>query len=218
MFDFLKYPNHHVCESLNDVCAMFADLEEADMVALDTETSGLSPYVDYIVGYAFGKGPGVGYYVPVRHLHNPIKGVELEDVQSVIKEWLEGTPEKTKLFWNAKFDIKMYKRDGIKLSGYVHDGMILLSLTSKPLMFSKSSLKAAAKEILGLEPEGLHILNSEKRGKKPLIDKFGYGIMSHSIVGFYAAEDAIFTYKLCDYFLNQTKSITTPNKEVCSLL
>lgn len=209
MYNFSQYPTHHICESFTDVCDMFNALKDPqNIVALDTETSGLSPYVNHIVGYAFGSLSGHGYYVPIRHKENPIKDKELVDIQDFIQDWLEKTPDVKKVFWNAKFDIKMFKREGIKLSGPIEDGMLLLALTNKPLNFSKLSLKTAAKEVLGLETIGKQFLDADKRGKGAYIDKMGYGIMNYTIVGFYAAEDAIFTMKLYQHFL---KNLDAPN-------
>lgn len=201
MYRFSQYPNYSICESLDDVVKMFTDLRNETIVALDTETSGLSPYSNFIIGYAFGKGPNIGYYIPIRHIENPIREYEVPGVQKLVKDYLEKTPEVSKAFWNAKFDIKMFKREGIRLSGPIHDGMILLSIAHKPLEFEKTKLKSAAKEVLGLDPVAEKFLSMEKRGKADLIEKYGYACLSYVSVGFYAAEDAVFTYKLYEHLI-----------------
>lgn len=188
---------HKVCENYEDVLTCLTELDNEKVIAVDTETSGLNPYKDYICGFAFGKLPGVGYYIPVRHFNNPMDEKESKEVIKLVKDWLVNTPKIEKVFWNSKFDLKMLNRDQIAVSGVIHDGMVLLPLADRPTISEKLSLKSVAKEILKVEAKGMEALKQEKKGKD--IEKYGYAGLDWKVVSFYACEDGIFTIKLWEY-------------------
>lgn len=191
---------HKICETFEDALATFRELDKHKIVSVDTETSGLNPYKNYICGFVFGHLPGVGYYIPIRHFNNPHKE-EVDSVINLVRDWLGNTPEIEKVFWNAKFDLKMLSREGIKVSGVVHDGMVLLPLADRPTVSEKLALKDVAREILGVKTLGLEALQQEKRGQP--IKEWGYACLDYRVVGFYACEDAIFTIKMWEYLLKR---------------
>ena len=43
---------------------MIQHIKESDVIAVDTETSGLNPRKDKIVGWSLSGDEGVGFYVP----------------------------------------------------------------------------------------------------------------------------------------------------------
>ena len=43
---------------------MFKHIQESDVIAVDTETSGLNPRKDKIVGWSISGDEGVGFYIP----------------------------------------------------------------------------------------------------------------------------------------------------------
>lgn len=94
-------------------------------VACDTETTGLNPWLgDMPFAFSFASPEGQVAYVqfPVdpftREVHYDAKPAAYRQV----KEFYEN-PKVEKIFWNAKFDVRMCRAAGIKVRGTIHEGM-----------------------------------------------------------------------------------------------
>ncbi len=205
MYDFGEKFNktHKVCTSFDDVVQILKELEKEPFVAVDTETSGLDPYTRDICGYAFGT-PNVGYYVPVRHMRNPIAGFELERVRSVLKMFLEKSGQ-PKVFFNAKFDIKMLQRDGIIVGPPVEDTSLLFPLLTIPIANFSLKLKDICREVLGFKTSGQETLKKEIHGKADMVKKYGYAFVPFHILGPYACEDGMMTAQLWRWMMAKMK-------------
>lgn len=71
------------------------------IMGFDTETTGLNPEEDYIVGYSFGFNEMDAYYVPVEHQMLALKSEALDIIYNVMLKC------ETVLMYNARFDIRM---------------------------------------------------------------------------------------------------------------
>src|SRR5687768_5645271 len=89
------------------------DLSGEKELVVDTETSGLQWYGDhYIVGHAVGTRKGKRWYFPTKHIPGGNINPESFKAWAVSEQGFKG---KKLSFFNAKFDINMYYKDGIDL-------------------------------------------------------------------------------------------------------
>ena len=92
-------------ESIEELKSIISKYQKEDgtypVMGFDTETTGLNPEEDYIVGYSFSFTCEDGYYVPVEH-HSLALGKEALDI---IYEVM--TKSERVLMYNARFDIRM---------------------------------------------------------------------------------------------------------------
>lgn len=98
----------------------FPNLSNADVIAFDTETSGLDPHKDRPVGYVFtwSMNPRDSIYLPIRH-----EGGGNLDPEPVIR-FARDTLARTDLrvvMHNAAFDIWMAEKDDVIIKGAVED-------------------------------------------------------------------------------------------------
>ena len=104
--------------------AWLSQLEAAELVALDTETTSLDEMRAEIVGISFSTKPGVAAYIPVAHSY-PDAPAQLprDEVLARLKPWLEN-PARHKLGQHIKYDRHVFANHGIEVQGYVHDTML----------------------------------------------------------------------------------------------
>jgi DNA polymerase I len=104
--------------------AWLGQLQSAELVALDTETTSLDEMRAEIVGISFSVEPGKAAYVPLAHRY-PDAPVQLprDRVLARLKPWLEN-PQHAKLGQHVKYDRHVFANHGIEVQGYVHDTML----------------------------------------------------------------------------------------------
>lgn len=101
-----------------------ADIEAADLVAVDTETTSLDPMLARLVGISLSIKPGVACYIPVGH-RGPDQVLQLpkQQVLDRLRPWLQN-PAAAKLLHNAKYDAHVFANDGVALAGITEDTML----------------------------------------------------------------------------------------------
>ncbi|WP_370451295.1 DNA polymerase I [Comamonas sp. BIGb0124] len=107
-----------------DFDAWLLRLEQARLVALDTETTSLDESRAEIVGVSFSVEPGRAAYVPLAHDY-PDAPAQLprDEVLARLKPWLEN-PQHAKLGQHVKYDRHVFANHGIEVQGYRHDTML----------------------------------------------------------------------------------------------
>ena len=75
------------------------------IMGFDTETTGLNPEEDSIVGYSFAFDDKSGYYVPVNHLNLALGDEALDLIYDAMLK------TKLVLMFNSRFDIRMMEWD-----------------------------------------------------------------------------------------------------------
>ena len=99
-------------------------IEQADLVALDTETTSLDPMKAELVGLSFSVEPGAAAYLPLAHRYPGAQDqLELSAVLGRLKPWLEDAG-RAKLGQNAKYDMHVLANHGIRLAGVAHDTLL----------------------------------------------------------------------------------------------
>ncbi len=101
-----------------------AQVEAAELVALDTETTSLDEMRAEIVGISFSVTPGEAAYIPLKHAGpDAPEQLPFDEVLAKLKPWLEN-PAKHKLGQHIKYDRHVFANHGIEVQGYVHDTML----------------------------------------------------------------------------------------------
>ncbi len=101
-----------------------AQIEAAELVALDTETTSLDDMLALIVGLSFSVTPGAAAYIPLMHDYPDAPAqLPLADVLARLKPWLENGAKK-KLGQHVKYDRHVFANHGIEVQGYAHDTML----------------------------------------------------------------------------------------------
>ena len=190
-----KYKNdYEYIMDENEFKEYIYDCKYSGIVAMDTETTGLDPISDKIVGtslYTPGKN---GVYVPIHHI-SYITGMEVEGQLDprIIKEGFETLVKSDVKFveYNAKFDTRVIKNQlGVYVPCYFDCHLAAMCLNEN-------------------EPHGLKTLHSKYvlDGKE---DEFSFGKLFDGITfdyvpiktGYiYAARDAVDTYELYEWQL-----------------
>lgn len=161
-----------------------------NIVALDTETTGLDPISDNIVGISLYTPGRKAIYVPINHV-SYITGVEVEGQISidVIRDCMRTLEGVRIIMYNAKFDIRVIKNHvGVTLKCWYDAHLAAMCLNEN-------------------EPHGLKKLHSKYvlDGKE---DEFSFGKLFDGItfdkvpikIGYiYAARDAIDTFELYEW-------------------
>ncbi len=155
---------------------------QSDEFAFDTETSGLDPKSDYIVGLSLAVKPHEAWYVPMPQ-NNP---TAVSVFTRVIKPLFENE-NIAKIGQNMKFDIMVLRQLGIEVRGRKYDTMLLHYLLDPE---SRHNMNTLSERYLNYRP--IEIESLIGRGAKQLC----MNQVSVARVAEYAAEDADVTLRL----------------------
>ncbi len=99
-------------------------LRQAELAAVDTETTSLDAMRAEIVGVSFSITPGEAAYVPLAHNYpGAPQQLPRDAVLERLKPWLEDAAC-PKLGQHIKYDRHVFANHGIEVQGYVHDTML----------------------------------------------------------------------------------------------
>ncbi|QGG47671.1 DNA polymerase [Heliorestis convoluta] len=163
------------------------DLTKEPIIALDTETTGLDVYKDVIVGLSITL-PIADYhvYIPVAHK----KGTQLErkTVLLALKPVLTN-PDIGKVLHNAKYDMHMLLRHGIKMEGLYHDTRVAMAiLNENEHSYALKNLATKYGRLFGFQ-EDSHTYDD-------LFGKTSFDEIDLDVALVYAAKDTHLTWKL----------------------
>lgn len=174
-----------IVDDASSLKACLAELEGADRIAFDTETSGLDPMRDDLVGISLAASPDKGFYIPIGHLTG--KQLSLAEVKTALSPILTN-PKIEKVAHNAKFDLITLHQAGFEVRPITFDTMIaewLIDPASRNL-----GLKAQAQIRLGVEMTEIEELIG--KGK----NQISMAAVPISKAAPYAAADAVMTLRL----------------------
>ena len=99
-------------------------ITQADLTAVDTETTSLDPMQAELVGISLSIEPGKAAYIPLAHHYAGVPDqLDREATLAKLKPWLESTHH-LKLGQNLKYDLHVLENHGIKLKGIAHDTLL----------------------------------------------------------------------------------------------
>ncbi|MBI5833368.1 MAG: DNA polymerase I [Armatimonadetes bacterium] len=181
-----------------DLLAVTRALAGCDLLAVDTETTGLGRDAD-LVGISLAWEDGHGVYIPTLAPAGEAH-LDADTVLAMLRPVLED-PSVPKCGHNVKFDAAVLRRQGVPLRGVVCDSM-LAGMLLDPAN-SAYKLETMAEQLLGraMIPIGELI---DQQVQMSLFDEPGDGALPSSMEAVplakitpYAAEDAEVTLALC---------------------
>ncbi len=167
--------------------AWLEKLLAADLVCLDTETTGLDVMEAQLVGISFAIVPHEAAYLPLAHVY-PGAPDQLDRDQTLtkLKPWLESAGHK-KVGQNLKYDKHIFANHVVKLAG-IHDDTLLES-------YVLESHKSHDMDSLALRHLNVKTISyaevAGKGAKQICFDQVDLATATH-----YAAEDADITLQL----------------------
>ena len=104
---------------------LVAQLRNADLIAVDTETTALNPMTAELVGISFSTGDHSGVYIPCGHDPEIVPGqLDRDTVLEKLRPVLENKSPR-KIGQNIKYDWIVLARHGIDLQGVFADTMLM---------------------------------------------------------------------------------------------
>jgi DNA polymerase-1 len=180
-------------------------MREADLVAIDTETTGLRPMWASLCGLSVSVRAGSGWYIPVRGPQGETHLSESE-VLDVLRPVLEDESI-AKVGHNIKYDLIVLRRAGVRVRGHrptqarpnAGDTMV----TSALIDASRSShgMDALAQALLGRQNISIKDLLGVGKQQRT------FDQVPLSLASEYAAEDADVTLQLAGVMLPQIASL-----------
>lgn len=178
------------------------------VLAIDTETTGLDPICDQIVGLCLYTPGRKGAYIPINHI-SYVTQLRIEDQleEEIVARELKRIKESNvkNIFFNAKFDIRVIKNQlGVELKAY-WDGYLGARLLNENEGAGNKGLKSLwIKYCKGGQIE-----------KAWSFDKLFQGVCFNLVpisVGYvYAAHDPVMTYELYEF----QKQYLNSDEELC---
>ncbi len=163
-------------------------LMQADLVAVDTETTSLDYMQAELVGFSFSTETGHAAYLPLAHDYPDAPSqLDRDWVLGELKAWLED-PDKAKVGQHLKYDINVLRRHGIELAGVKFDTMLesyVLDSTA-----TRHDMDSLALKYLGRQT--IHYEDVAGKGKNQLT----FNQIPMEQASEYAAEDADITLQL----------------------
>ncbi|MEK7318213.1 MAG: DNA polymerase I [Pseudomonadota bacterium] len=167
-------------------------IADAQIVAVDTETTSLDPMLAQLVGISLSVEPGAAAYIPVAHRGPDVAGLEnhgqlsREYVLERMRGWLED-PTRPKLGQHLKYDSHVFANHGVALRGIAHDTMLESYVLAS---YRNHGMDSLAERLLSLKT----ITYEEVCGKGA--NQIGFDQIDLPRATEYAAEDADVTLRL----------------------
>jgi DNA polymerase-1 len=186
-----------------------AKLQQAELIAFDTETTSIDAQQAQLVGISFAVSAGEAAYVPLTHAYMGVPTqLDREWVLKALKPLLED-PHKAKVGQNAKYDINILANcaidgdpsQGIQVQGVAFDSM----LESYVLNATASRHNMDALALKYLEHTTIAFEDIAGKGAKQLT----FDQISIELAGPYAAEDADVTLRLHQTLWPQLQAIAS---------
>ncbi len=173
---------YHLISNEEQIKELVSKLEKQPAFCFDTETTGLDPHADKLVGLSFCFKPAEAYYIPVSADQN--KAIELVRLFKAIF----ANESILKIGQNMKFDILFLSGYGIEVKGNYFDTMVAHYLIQPELRHNLDYLseiylgykKVATEELIG--KNGKNQLNMRQVDLEQIKE--------------YACEDADITFQL----------------------
>jgi DNA polymerase-1 len=168
--------------------AWLARIEDAPLIAFDTETTSLDAMQADIVGLSLSVQPGHACYIPLSHDYPGVPAqLPRDQVLAALKPILQD-PTRAKLGQHAKYDINILSHYGIVLQGLAHDTMLESYVWNATA--TRHDMDSLARKYLGYET----VKYEEVAGKGA--KQISFSQVDLDTACRYAAEDADVTLRL----------------------
>ena len=204
---------------------MFQHIQESEVIAVDTETTGLNPRKNKIIGWSISGDEGVGFYLPTLVFDYEKDELVLQTIDGTSTELLSRNLLKSLIgkklvFHNASFDvqfIKNYFDVDLLPDVWVDTGLLVHTVNEEGAFgfgnpFGLKSIAIMNQKALGLDIE--KAANEEQVELKESIKKNGGSVTKESfqiykadldILSKYASADTDLTLRICNLYLGKLK-------------
>ena len=198
---------------------------DSDVIAVDTETTGLNPRKDKIVGWSVSGEEGVGFYLPTLVWNFDVGELQVQTIdgtstETISKNLIKLLIGKKLVFHNASFDVQFISNYfGVDLLPYVwvDTGLLVHTVYEEGAFgygtpFGLKSIAIMNQKELGLDVE--KAANEEQVELKGSIKKNGgqttkalFEIYKADldILSKYASADTDLTLRICNLYLKKLK-------------
>jgi len=167
---------------------LIAELESAELIAFDTETTSLDSMQAELVGLSFCTEAGRAAYIPVGHDYPAAPDqLDREWVLAKLKPLLEN-PQRPKVGQHIKYDMNVLSLYGIQIQGIAFDTMLESYVFNST--GSRHDMDSLALKYLGRQTT--HYADVAGKGAKQI----SFSQVSIEDASHYAAEDADITLQL----------------------
>lgn len=175
----------HVVKTMSDLDKLANLLMKYPLAAVDTETTGLNPLHDTIVGMSFAVTVDEAYYLPLDHrLGDGDAQLTLDQVRPVLAPYFADAA-RGKTFHNAKFDQLVLHHAGFEVGGIVFDSLLAANLLRQDW------------QKIGLKKLSVSLLNEPMHSFAELFSEYkDFSHVSIDKAARYGAHDALQTLKL----------------------
>ncbi|MEO9654045.1 DNA polymerase I [Marinomonas sp.] len=168
--------------------AWLKTIQDAELVAFDTETTSLNYMVAELVGVSFSVSPGKAAYVPFAHDYEGApEQLDRDWVLAQLKPWLEDD-SKAKVGQHLKYDANVLNNYDIELRGIAYDTMLESYVYNS--VSSRHDMDTLAKKFLNHTCVSFEELAGKGKKQKT------FNQIELEQAAFYAAEDADITLRL----------------------
>lgn len=181
MYDNIENTPHEyiTVDTPEKLSELVAELSSVSEFCFDTETSGLDPFTDKLVGISIAIREHHAWYIPCNVLKE-------RDVVAALKPFFENDAI-AKVGQNIKFDMLVLQNAGVEVRGFLYDTMIIHYLLNPE---SRHGMDYLSREYLNYSPVPIETLIG-KGARQITMD-----MVSVERVAQYAAEDADVTLRL----------------------
>jgi DNA polymerase-1 len=181
----------------SDFKSWLRKIDEATLVAVDTETTSLNYMQAEVVGISLAVKTGEAAYVPVAHDY-PGAPLQLprDEVLAALKNFLED-PAKKKVGHHLKYDAHIFARYGIVLRGMQYDSMLESYVLNS--VATRHDMDSVAAKYLNIKT--IHYEDVAGKGAKQLT----FNQIELEQAAPYAAEDADVTLQLHEHLWGELR-------------
>jgi DNA polymerase-1 len=178
-----------------------AKIEQADLVAFDTETTSLDYMAAEIVGLSLSVAANEAAYIPLAHDYPGAPDqLPRAEVLEKLKHFLED-PKQEKVGHHLKYDAHILARYDIRLRGMAYDSMLESYVLNS--VATRHDMDSVARHYLGRET--IHYEDVAGKGAKQLT----FNEIDLETAAPYAAEDADITLQLHETLWSKLEEIET---------
>jgi len=171
--------------------AWLKKIEQADVVAVDTETTSINYMQAELVGISLAVKKGEAAYIPLSHDYPGAPDqLDRDAVLDAMKAFLEN-PEKKKVGHHLKYDAHIFARYGIALKGMAFDSMLESYVLNS--VATRHDMDSVAR--FYLQVDTIHYADVAGKGAKQLT----FNQVDLDQAAPYAAEDADITLSLHEH-------------------
>src|SRR6056297_3648413 len=164
-----------------EIAGVVKQLQNADELCFDTETSSADPLSATLVGISLCAAAESAWYIPV----NVEGALQFDEIRELLEPLFNS--KSLKIAHNYKFDYIILSRAGVEINGPVFDTMVAAYLIDSSQRLKMDTL---SKTYLGYEPIPIEDLIGKGKGQQSMAD------IPFEDISDYACEDADITYRL----------------------